>query len=230
MADEWLPYVEAASRLQMSTRTLQRRIANGRYQTRRRTDDGRVEVLVSDVTPPPSDGQVSADLSDRQIQLAGGAVAAWRQLADTSELRITEVRGDLKRSRRWAGLAWAVVVVLAGGLAVGGWWEAQQRGQLELAQAAQLAQTEKSEDLAARLTEAQQEATEAQERASVAAQAEAQARTELNRLEGEVAGLQAAVQQAQQQRAAGGLTTWLSPLLPSTGPMVEAAADPGEGG
>ena len=115
MTDKWLTMPEAAVALEISTRTLQRRISKSWYPTRCQTD-GRREVLAD--TPGDTDGQVADTLvqaRDRQLQLAGGTIAAWQKLADTADTQTL-------RSRRVAAGALSIVTVLASALLVGTWW------------------------------------------------------------------------------------------------------------
>ena len=115
MADRWLNMAEAAAALQVSTRTLQRRLAEGRYTTRRQPD-GRTEVLID---APATDGghvaDIVADAGEKQIQLAGGAVAGWQAVAKAHE-------GELHRTRRRERFGWSLVAALALTLLVITWW------------------------------------------------------------------------------------------------------------
>lgn len=53
-------------------------------------------------------------VSKRELQMAGGMVAAWQRLAETTDHELT-------RSRRWGGVAWSIVAVLVllGGVGIG---------------------------------------------------------------------------------------------------------------
>lgn len=125
-AAAWLPIAEAAALLNVSTRTIQRKVAAGELRADRRPD-GRCFVLVE--KPKPT-GEVAAVVEElrqqadatRQVAMAVAvqgeqAIAAWRGRAELAE-RVAA------RSRRFAAGGWAlaaasfVAVVVVGFVAV----------------------------------------------------------------------------------------------------------------
>ena len=62
-----------------------------------------------------ADGRSVELVSRRELQMAGGMVAAWQRLAETAE-------GDLARSRRVGIIAWSLVGLLVALGGVGLWW------------------------------------------------------------------------------------------------------------
>jgi len=113
MREQWFSVAEAAERLDVSERTVWRRVGKGAYRTRM-TPDGRREVLL---TPPDGTSAVLSvveDQAERGLQAAGAAVQRADRLAE-------HLAAEVRTARRSARLAWVLVavLVLAGGLV--GW-------------------------------------------------------------------------------------------------------------
>jgi hypothetical protein len=111
---EWLTLDQAAARIGCSTRTLQRRIADGKVAAQRR-DDGRVlvEVKLPQAPPTPTDAVVEqlqrqADDTNRVAALAAvaseQAAIAFRDRLATVEVALSDARSE---GRRWR-IAFAV--------------------------------------------------------------------------------------------------------------------------
>jgi len=111
---EWLTIDQAAARIGCSTRTLQRRIADGKVAAQRR-DDGRVlvEVKLPQAPPTPTDAVVEqlqrqADDTNRVAALAAvaseQAAIAFRDRLATVEVALSDARSE---GRRWR-IAFAV--------------------------------------------------------------------------------------------------------------------------
>src|SRR3954454_20820889 len=100
MPDKWLTIAAAAATLDVHPRTIERRIASGKIQTRR-ADDGQVQVLV-DVTDEPASSiadplEAVRELAQDQVSLATGSASAIVRLAQTDADR---ARGELERVRQ----------------------------------------------------------------------------------------------------------------------------------
>src|SRR5450432_4198370 len=79
MPDSWMTVAEAAATLKVHPRTIERRIASGKIQTRR-ADDGQVQMLIStpdmpDNAPNPAFETVR-ELAEDQVSLARGSASA----------------------------------------------------------------------------------------------------------------------------------------------------------
>ncbi len=107
MALRWLTLPQAAARLGISVRTLQRRIARGKV-TSRRGLDGRRDVAI----------EVSDDLSDSvpdgfgpispQERAAWVALKQADHIAETYDRQLSATRGEVLAARRVSRLAWAL--------------------------------------------------------------------------------------------------------------------------
>jgi len=168
MVGRWLSMAEAAARLEISTRTLRRRIARGELQARE-GEDGRREILL-DTTPTALD--TLQDTVSGLQGAAGAAVTAYRQAAD-------EWRDMLSGSRRSARAAWAVVALLLAAAGAGGMYAADRLGRADMAadnlrdtlsaQADQLAEARARADrTAAELVAAREAAVRAETRLELA--------------------------------------------------------------
>ena len=113
----WCSTAEAARKLNLSERTVWRRIGAGGLQSRL-TADGRREVLL---TPDASSDTASEAVSaldhqaERNLQLAGAAVGQARELA-------LHLQADLRAARRGARIAWSLAAALVIAAAVAAWW------------------------------------------------------------------------------------------------------------
>lgn len=133
MPDKWMSVAQAAATLKVHPRTIERRIAGGKIQSRR-ADDGLLQVLVALPDTPP-DGPDHAletvrELADNQVSLATGSASALVKFAQDDALRAREevvlIRQDAGRARRSAVAAWCVVAALAVGVTVAVGWTAQR--------------------------------------------------------------------------------------------------------
>lgn len=131
MPDKWQTIAEAATTLKVHPRTIERRIAGGKIQTRR-TDDGQLQVLVAvpdtpDTTPDTAIEAVR-ELAADQVTLATGSASALIRFAQDDAIRsrdeLSLVRHDAGRARRSALVAWCVVALLGIGVTVAVGWTA----------------------------------------------------------------------------------------------------------
>ena len=94
MTDEWLTLTEAAARLGISERTLQRRIADETFQTK--TEHGRKYVLLTgDGTDTTTDSQNNLSDKDYIIEMQKEQIEHLKQLLDDA---LQDVRESKKRS------------------------------------------------------------------------------------------------------------------------------------
>lgn len=143
MAERWLTLADAASRLHVSVRTIERRIQRGELIVRR-TPVGREVALDIPETTTDAVSDIVSDIAEqgqRQIQLAGASIGMAQQLASKAE-------HELRRSRRIGSLAWSLVAVLIMTIGVGVWWTTRT---VTLSQARAERLNERSLDLAGRL-------------------------------------------------------------------------------
>lgn len=129
MPDKWMSLAEAASALKVHPRTIERRIAGGKIQTRR-ADDGLLQVLIDlpDTSDTPPDTAIEAvrELAADQVTLAKGSASALVRFAQDDAERTRHqldiVRQDVGRARRGALAAWCVVAILGLGVTVAVGW------------------------------------------------------------------------------------------------------------
>jgi hypothetical protein len=133
MSDKWMTVAEAAATLKVHPRTIERRIAAARIQSRR-ADDGQVQVLIS-APDMPDNGSDQAfetvrELAVDQITLAKGSASALVKFAQDDANRsrgeVYLVRQDVGRARRSALAAWCVVAALGISVCVAVGWTAQK--------------------------------------------------------------------------------------------------------
>src|SRR5690349_22257838 len=106
MSDKWMSIAEAAASLKVHTRTIERRIAAGRVQTRR-TDAGLLQVMID--LPDTSDSapgtalETVRELAADQVSLATGSASALVKFAQDDAIRareeITVVRQHARRAQ-----------------------------------------------------------------------------------------------------------------------------------
>jgi hypothetical protein len=133
MPDKWMSVAEAAATLKVHTRTIERRIAGGKIQSRR-ADDGLLQVLISLPDEPESAPDVALEtvreLADNQVTLATGSASALVKFAqdDANRARneLANVRQDAARARHSALAAWCVVAALAVGATIAVGWTTQK--------------------------------------------------------------------------------------------------------
>jgi outer membrane murein-binding lipoprotein Lpp len=133
MSDRWMTVAESAAALKVHPRTIERRIAAGRIQSRR-ADDGQVQVLIA--APDMPDNELDPafatvrDLAVDQITLAKGSASALVKFAQEDANRARDevylVRRDVGRARRSALIAWCVVAAVGIGLCIAVGWTAQK--------------------------------------------------------------------------------------------------------
>jgi outer membrane murein-binding lipoprotein Lpp len=113
----------AAAALKVHPRTIERRIASGKIQSRR-ADDGQLQVLVDvpDTQPTmcsssPEALETVKELAQDQVTLATGSASAIVRLAQTDAQRarhdLALVRHEVEQVRRSAKLAWLTVGSMA---------------------------------------------------------------------------------------------------------------------
>ena len=148
----------------------QREEAPGAGSTGRRVEE---PETVHEINPEQSD--TTELVHRRELQMAGGMVAAWQRLAESADQ-------ELVRSRRLGIVAWSLVAVLVVAGATGLWWTTREltdarnkitstREQLTTAQdrlseaeREQTARTERLEEMRSRIQGLQQELTKAEAR------------------------------------------------------------------
>jgi len=133
MPDKWMSVAEAAATLRVHTRTIERRIAGGKIQSRR-ADDGLLQVMIS-LSDEPDNAPDTAletvrELADNQVSLATGSASALvkfaRDDANHARQELATVRQDAVRARHSALAAWCVVAALAVGATVAVGWTTQK--------------------------------------------------------------------------------------------------------
>lgn len=143
MSTRWMSMAEAASELQISTRTLQRRIQAGELQTR--TDAGRrlVAVDVADNRDNVADtvADTVADMADTStIQTAQHQAAALTIMADRvssmANARLDELHQDVQAARRSARAGWTLAAAGFAVAALVGLWSVRAVGDANARQAA----------------------------------------------------------------------------------------------
>lgn len=131
MSDRWMTIAEAAAALKVHPRTIERRIAGGKIETRR-ADDGLLQVLITlpDISDSAPDTAIEAvrELAADQITLAKGSASALVRFAqddaDRSRQQLELVRHDVGRARRGALVAWLIVGLLGVGATIAVGWTA----------------------------------------------------------------------------------------------------------
>lgn len=129
MSEQWMSIAEAAAAMRVHPRTVERRVAANKIESRR-NDDGQIEILVNvpDVEEPVSTHALDTvrDLADRQVDLAAGTASALVRVAQEQTLRTENqlmlARQDAGRYRResqWSlGFVAVMLVLLIGAV---GW-------------------------------------------------------------------------------------------------------------
>ena len=128
MPQTWTTVASAASTLNVHPRTIERRIASGRMQSRR-ADDGQVQVLVDmpDAAEPASDPlETVRELAQDQVNLATGASSALVRFAQDDATRARQelelVRRESETVRRGSRWAWGTVGAMAAVVCVAVGW------------------------------------------------------------------------------------------------------------
>jgi hypothetical protein len=134
MPEQWMSLAAAAACLNCHTRTIERRIAAGKIQTRR-TDDGQfgqqLQVLINlpdrphnQQNPSPTSPGVGAEaletvkeLAQDQVSLATGSASALVKFAQDDAIRARDelhlARLESARVRKESRFAWAAVAAMA---------------------------------------------------------------------------------------------------------------------
>ncbi len=133
MPDKWMTVAEAAASLRLHPRTIERRIAGGKIQSRR-ADDGMLQVLI-DLPDTPDTAADTAletvrELADSQVSLATGSASALVKFAQDDAQRAREelssARQEARRARRAALAGWCVVAAMGLGVCIAVGWTAQK--------------------------------------------------------------------------------------------------------
>lgn len=118
MPDKWMTVAAAAACLNVHPRTIERRIASNKIDSRR-SDDGQLQVLIDvpDAAEPATDPlETVRELAQDQVSLATGSASALVKFAqDDAQRARTELsiaRQDADSARRGARLAWAAVAIM----------------------------------------------------------------------------------------------------------------------
>ena len=132
MSDNWMSLAAAAAGLRVHPRTIERRIASGKIQSRR-TDDGQLQVLVdlpdtqtANFATSPEALETVKELAQEQISLAAGSASAIVRLAQTDAQRarhdLAVVRQEIVQVRRSAKIAWLSVGSMAAAVCLAVGW------------------------------------------------------------------------------------------------------------
>ena len=118
MPDKWMTVAAAAASLDVHPRTIERRIASNKIESRR-TDDGQLQVLIDvpDTAEPASDPlETVRELAQDQVSLATGSASALVRFAQEDAQRarteISIVRQEADSARRSSRVAWSAVAVM----------------------------------------------------------------------------------------------------------------------
>src|SRR5436309_9328071 len=119
MPDKWMTVAAAAATLNVHPRTIERRIASGKIESRR-TDDGQLQVQINAPDDPPAGAEAFEtvkELAQDQVSLATGSASALVKFAQDDAQRARHeldiVRQDAGRARHSASVAWISVGVMA---------------------------------------------------------------------------------------------------------------------
>src|SRR5436189_3492984 len=119
MPDKWMTVAAAAATLNVHPRTIERRIASGKIESRR-TDDGQLQVLINAPDDPPAGAEAFEtvkELAQDQVSLATGSASALVKFAQADAERargeLALVREDAGRARHSAKVAWTSVALMA---------------------------------------------------------------------------------------------------------------------
>ena len=129
MTQRWVSLPDAASRLNVSVRTVERRIQKGELPARP-TDQGR-QVMID---APDQSADIVADTVSVIAEHDRQQREIVKHLADAYQLPLTQTRMELKRSQRWSVTGWSLAFGLASlvGLA-GAEWRAERQQKATLA-------------------------------------------------------------------------------------------------
>src|SRR3954469_579517 len=119
MPDKWMTIAAAAATINVHPRTIERRIASHKIESRR-TDDGQLQVLINAPDDPPAGTEAFEavkELAQDQVSLATGSASALVKFAQADAERargeLSLVREDAGRARHSAKVAWISVAAMA---------------------------------------------------------------------------------------------------------------------
>ena len=119
MPDKWMTIAAAAASLNVHPRTIERRIASNKIESRR-SDDGQLQVLIDvpDTAEPATDPfDTVRELAQDQVSLATGSASALVRFAQDDAQRaraeLSIARQEADSARRCARRAWAAVALMA---------------------------------------------------------------------------------------------------------------------
>jgi outer membrane murein-binding lipoprotein Lpp len=119
MPDKWMTVAAAAATINCHPRTIERRIASGKIESRR-TDDGQLQVLINAPDEPPTGTEAFEtvkELAQDQVSLATGSASALVKFAQDDAQRARHeldiIRQDAGRARQSAKTAWVSVAVMS---------------------------------------------------------------------------------------------------------------------
>jgi len=118
MPEKWMSIVHAAANLNCHTRTIERRIASGKFQSRK-GDDGITQVLL-DVPDMPEPGPTAIEtvkeLAQDQVSIATGSATALVKFAqadaERARMEMELVREEAIRVRKSSRFAWSSVAAM----------------------------------------------------------------------------------------------------------------------
>jgi hypothetical protein len=119
MPEQWMSVAEAAATMKVHPRTVERRIAAGKIESRRGAD-GQVQILVTvpDIVEPMSSQALDTvkELADRQVDIAAGSASALVHIAQEQAMRaesqLVLARQDAGRYRREAQMSLGLVAAM----------------------------------------------------------------------------------------------------------------------
>ncbi|HEX3357213.1 MAG TPA: hypothetical protein VHS31_09600 [Tepidisphaeraceae bacterium] len=128
MSDKWMTVAAAAANLDVHPRTIERRIASQKIQSRR-ADDGQVQVLVNvpDEMPRQDEAfETVKELAQDQVSLATGSASALVKFAqvdaERARIELGVAREDAGRARQSAKFAWVAVAAMAAAICIAVGW------------------------------------------------------------------------------------------------------------
>lgn len=128
MPDKWMTVAAAAASLDVHPRTIERRIASNKIESRR-TDDGQLQVLIDvpdTADPAPDPLETVRELAQDQVTLATGSASALVRFAQEDAQRarteISIVRQEADSARRSSRVAWTAVAVMTISVCVAVGW------------------------------------------------------------------------------------------------------------
>jgi hypothetical protein len=120
MPEQWMSVAEAAATMKVHPRTVERRLAAGKIESRRGAD-GQVQILVTVPDAPEAAMSSQAldtvkELADRQVDIAAGSASALvriaQEQASRAENQLVLARQDAGRYRKEAQMAAGLVAAM----------------------------------------------------------------------------------------------------------------------